>query len=492
VQLTIILAIFLAVLIGENFADLSSQLYPKVPDWTWQRSVTMIVGSTLLIWSLMRLTANIAVAKLTRSQKAGRLSLGLPGRMDLLMQIIIVGIFAVQLSICGWAKVVRLDFQLARLIALDEILLILPFVLMLLLKWHCFYPVNRFVREYIMMGQLSEGLAARPVWTRPQYISFHLRHGLLIILVPLLLILTYRDVVQLIGTYWLSSHPDADKTHLAMEIATIAGAGLIFLFSPLLLRRIWLTRTLPAGPLRDRLKNFCENINLKCRDILLWDTYSAVSNAAVMGLLRPIRYVLLSDALIENTSDEQIEAVFGHEAGHIKHHHIMFLILFIAGFGSTTTLFVELIGHYLANDAKGSTTQSIAAEGLMYGFALALIACWIISFGWVSRRFEWQADIHGALAVAKESNTPRRLSGSGAAIMSAALLRIASLNGIPIEARSWRHSSIANRMAFLHQLAAEDDALNHFSWMLKVTKLIIILSVALGALGWYLLAQYIK
>ena len=69
-------------------------------------------------------------------------------------------------------------------------------------------------------------------------------------------------------------------------------------------------------------------MGLNYRRILIWESDGMVVNAAVMGLFRPVRYILLSDGLLEMMDDAKIEAVFGHEAGHVKCRHIEFYLLF--------------------------------------------------------------------------------------------------------------------------------------------------------------------
>src|SRR5690606_775026 len=82
-----------------------------------------------------------------------------------------------------------------------------------------------------------------------------------------------------------------------------------------------------AGELRERLEDLCRRIGLTYRRILIWESDGMVVNAAVMGLLRPVRYMLLSDGLLEMMDDRKIEAVFGHEAGHVKNRHIQYYLL---------------------------------------------------------------------------------------------------------------------------------------------------------------------
>lgn len=312
-------------------------------------SLAFVGGTIILLWSLMHLTGRLVLHRLERVGAHHRSTLRLPGRIELLLRILVVITYGCQLFLGGWGKLVGVEWQLQRLVLVDELVLLLPFIVAMLMKWWCLYPINRFVREYVVAGQLAEGISARPVWSRRQYISFQFRHGLMIVLGPLLLILAFKDIVDQIVTRWISDCGKcvSETVSIAAQTVTGIGAMVIFVLSPFLLRRIWLTRPLPEGPLRRRLEEFCRQINFGCRNILLWDTYSVLANAAVMGLLRPIRYVLISDNLIENMSDEQIEAVFAHEAGHVKHHHILFLVLFVFGSLSMITLLMELAGQLL-------------------------------------------------------------------------------------------------------------------------------------------------
>ena len=56
--------------------------------------------------------------------------------------------------------------------------------------------------------------------------------------------------------------------------------------------------------------------------MLTWRTRHQIGNAAVMGFIPQVRYILLTDLLLETMSDEQIEAVFAHEMGHVLADHV--------------------------------------------------------------------------------------------------------------------------------------------------------------------------
>ena len=480
-QIVVISAVFLALLLGESAGETLKQM----SYFSGVRTVALLAGSMFLLWSLMTVTVRSVLIRLERFAQVRSPLSRLPGRVDLIMRTVVLGLFAVQLTIGGWADMVCAEWQLTRFVLLDELMLLLPFVLMLLMKWYCFYPVNRFVRQHVVAGRLSRGDSARPAWSRRQYLSFQIRHSLLLILVPLFLILAHKDIVELIALRWFANGDKLllTKGTLAMMTQSIvlAGGVMIIIFSPLLLRRIWVTRSLPSGQLRDRLEEFCRRIGFKCNDILLWDTYSAVSNAAVMGLFGRVRYVLITDAQIENMGDEQIEAVFGHEVGHVKHHHILFLMLFVAGTGGVATLLFELL---LKNQADQYSDWPIFALGT------ALATLWLLSFGYVSRRFERQADVYAATSVSSQDRPTGKeggLDNHGAAVMAGALMRIATLNGIPPDTRSFRHSSIALRMAFLTDLATRRNLLTKFKRNLKLIKITIVACIVTAIIGWHLI-----
>ena len=59
------------------------------------------------------------------------------------------------------------------------------------------------------------------------------------------------------------------------------------------------------------------------------DLGNNMGNAAVMGLFPQVRYILLSDLLLETMTDEQVEAVFAHEVGHIVHRHMAWYVVLI-------------------------------------------------------------------------------------------------------------------------------------------------------------------
>jgi STE24 endopeptidase len=263
----------------------------------------------------------------------------------------------------------------------------------------------------------------------------------------------------------------------------------VFALAPLMMRYTWETTPLPAGDLRLRLEAIARQLKLRYRDILVWHSRGMLVNAAVMGILPSLRYVLLSDGLLDSMSTRQIEAVFGHEAGHVRCRHIPYFILF-----ATLTMLVGG-GILLLVEPHLSTQYSQILVGLV------IVLLWGLAFGWLSHQFEYQADLAGAASITPSGDAcspacllhsagpagDAELCTTAAREFSVALLRVAALNGIPGDEHGWRHPSIQQRVAFLERVSLDPAASTGFLRRLQIAKAILILGTAVGlALATYL------
>ncbi len=469
------------------------------PPWTTVRSPLGMWGITIGQIPLACLVAAVYSRRVMR--KLEREPAWLPGAQRVLARggaAVRLALFAglcASLYLTPLAGVVRSWPAVHRIFGLDEVLLLLPFLLATIGSWAVLYPADRAIRRVSLELQLWAAVPAHPVWTPRAYLSFMLRHHVLIILVPMLPIVVANDFV---AAY---SGPIRRFTHIAWadQAVLVALAGVVFFFAPVLLRLIWQTYPLPAGELRRRLETLCERIGLTYREILVWQSDGMVVNAAVMGLLRPVRYILLSDGLIEMMDDEKIEAVFGHEAGHVKCRHMQYYLLFailsMLVIGGITELAVWMRPDLLRG---GSAFQDYLQIGAMLGIVLI----WLVGFGAVSRRFEWQADQFGARSITPSAENCRlpcfhhgtaRLASpdppppphdpvcaTGAEVFAEALVRIASLNGIPLDARSWRHSSIANRVDMLRSYSRNPSLALRLERTVAAIKVFLLVGVIVG------------
>ena len=394
-------------------------------------------------------------------------------------------------------------------------------------------PRRARLREQHLWSQLDEGTPLHAPPALGAYLLANLRLQVFFTLVPVLMIVGVRDVAAV--TFLDHSHrpaatvrsPDRDGRDANREarevpdeaaefLIFLASSGLVFVFAPEVLRRVLKTSPLPDGPLRRRLEGLCRRTGMRYRDILVWHTQFNMGNAAVMGVVPWMRYVMLSDLLLERMDDEQVEAVFAHEIGHVIHRHMIWYVVFFL------TLVLGAVGPMAVAadwfDRSGLPGQVKQALGVFAGAA----GFWLI-FGFLSRRFERQANVyaarviqsvhgHGpsggragaaafavaypALAAAfapatspaappPDDDSPSHVGRYGATLFASALHRVAVINNIPSSPRSrrdggvlqrvgylfgsfmdlahdWLHGSIPHRMAYLHTLSADPTLTNRF------------------------------
>lgn len=414
-----------------------------------------------------------------------------------------------------------------------------PLLLSIVLTWTAMYPADRAIREIALGVYLFRGKPAQPVWGLGRFLAFNFRHQVLIILAPMLLILAARDLIE--------AREQAIRRAFGHDFAPdllLGAAALgVALLAPVMLRHIWLTAPLPTGPLRDQLQMLCKRLRLRCREILVWKSGGMIINAAVMGVIAPLRYVMITDAMLEQLDDRKIEAVFGHEAGHVKRHHILYFLLFAFISGCLLTI----VGQRLQALPPGGF------EAAMFAVGALLLVKWGVLFGLVSRRFERQADLFGVRALTlaglpcaapcqvhgrrsapegsgaggsdgsdagdsvgsdsgSSGGSDAGGSGAGAAggsggggpadlaaggadrgrgfdpicataahLFSETLNDVAHLNNIPPEAWSWRHGSIASRSRALQFYAGDPRATARFESSVRRMKLLILLAAVVSA-----------
>ena len=401
--------------------------------------------------------------------------------------------FAVDIYLVGWADLAIWATRSLPILA-DELLILLPVLVSWAVLHLLWYDLDRAIRQHAQQGRKSSGR----IWSRGRYLLFHLQLGLAPALIPLCLLMGLIDSLNL-----LDGHLPSGNVGRFLFVSTLVlGAGLIFLFTPVLIRWAWACRPLTDAPLQAKLEELCQGASLRYRQILVWPTSNMVANAAVMGFWGPLRYLMVTDALLAEMSQEQITAVFAHEIAHVTGRHLPYYGLFLIGVNLLIFDCLELLYRFL---------PILEREALSIGLQIVLLAgAFLGVFGWISRRFERDADVLAAqrrgcpdghcqpgcpaydLRRAQQGQTPHgppsdRLCPLSAGCFSDALGRIALLNAIPQQARSWRHSSISSRRELLQRLSAQPGRLLCFRRNIRLIKLAIWISVLIGICGALLL-----
>jgi STE24 endopeptidase len=384
--------------------------------------------------------------------------------------------------------------------------------------WWAQFPADQALKEQNILIQLNENLPFHPPPNFRTYFFVNLRLQLLFTIAPALVLVLLHDVLSLILPPIFHHIPViADRQDVIEALISLPTFAVFLLFSPEILRRVLQTERMPDCPLRRRLENIARRNGVGFRDVLLWKTRYQMGNAAVMGFVPRFRYVLLSDLLLETMTDEQIEAIFAHELGHVMHRHLYWLVAAMAALVLAISGPGEIAANALSALQRRIWLPDSVQMGLLLGAALGLFA---LVFGYVSRKFERQADVFAARTIQRiYDETASRMDSSdstaqghtrvldapatgmssrrqshvgpyGAEVFCSALERVAAINNIPIAARSWCHGSLAKRILFLEGLSLHADQTAQFDRVMGRLYVILVLSLCVFAAWTMLLAQH--
>ncbi len=335
---------------------------------------------------------------------------------------LIVGAFLV--LVVDWVTLVRTNWRLHNTILLDELVILIPFTVPWLISWAMFFDLQ---------NDQQRAAATSDRWN---FVSHNARLVFGVGLLPVLLTCTVADVAQRFD-------PQLVHGSLAPVIFTVP-LFVMLLAYPYILRLLWTTSTLPDGALRARLEGIGAHHGVPVNNILIWHTDQQVCNAVVTGLLPGLRYVFLTDGLLARLSDDEIAAVFAHELGHVKHHHLQKRLLALL----LPVTFCVLLSTCCRWPLAASPHLERSGHDILltYGLLAATIAYLVFVMGWYSRRLEHEADLWACHHLHDASH-----GQSSYRDYFAALNRISS--GQSTRRRDWLHPSYHQRKRFLLQTA---------------------------------------
>ena len=223
----------------------------------------------------------------------------------------------------------------------------------------------------------------RAVLVAGGYVLFVPRHHALLVFMPVGLTIAQFGLVRQFPE--LLARPEA-------KVAALAFVFLFILAVPSLVPLVLGLRKMPAGPLRSRLERAAGRLGVRYHDLYVWDTRRNLATAMVAGLVPQVRNIVFTDLLLESLTEDEVEGVLGHEAGHVKHGHLLYYAVFLLLSFLTLGAVYQLVG------------QAVGAAWLPNDLALALAlvttgAYLFLVFGVVSRRCERQADVFGCKAL---------------------------------------------------------------------------------------------
>lgn len=342
----------------------------------------------------------------------------------------------------GWVAVLR--EHVGDVVLLDELLGMAPPLAALVVTWWAWYPIERRLRDAETIARATSGfdVVHAPVG-RSAWIVLQIRVQILLLLVPVMLAVGALESLDAIFHAWL---PEA--TGFAREASGVVAILGVLLLSPVIIRLVLDARPLPEGPLRDDLMAICRRHRVRIADCLLWPTHGAILNGAVVGVLPPLRYVLLTDALLDELPRAQLHAVFAHEIGHLRRRHLPLSLVAIFSVAAILGALLDVLMRVLPQHAGGAGTYGpIGDAGITFG-GVALV---LLVFGFISRRLERQADTFAVVHLS-ESAGYDSVTHDAVASMCGALESVSATSAIDPGRRSWRHGSIRWRQSYLRSL----------------------------------------
>jgi len=265
----------------------------------------------------------------------------------------------------------------------------------------------------------------------------------LAVLLPWLLITLLADLLALIP-----DGPLAGGEPLLILFFLLA----LLLVFPAVIVRLWGCRSLPEGGLRRRIEEFCRQHRIKVNDIMLWPLFEGrMLTAGVIGITGRCRYLLITPALIEALTPEELDAVMAHEIGHIRLYHLPLYLLFFLGFGLLAQFaaypFLALVlgseTLYRLVDISGRSPLALFTLISTGSLVLLLVLYFRFLFGFFMRNFERQADLYALESIGR------------AGPLVTVFEKIARLSGNIRDLPSWHHFSIGQRIDYL--LASERE-----------------------------------
>lgn len=356
----------------------------------------------------------------------------------------------------GWREHVRA--LTGDLVLVDEAVAFSPYLLTLLACFASGYAIDRRLQDAGMLRGLASGETLHEPLTRLGSVWDRFRHGTLLPLLPVTLMVGASEALQRVDRAgpWV------------IALGTLGAIALLFLVTPLLIRWVWRTVPLADGEVHEMVQRVSRAHGIRFSSVLVWITRGRAPNAAVVGAIYPLRTLVLSDALLERLPADEVEAVVAHEVAHARRAHMPWMIALVATFA--------IAGEIVVNEVDALDAADFAL------ISLGTLLSAVLSLGFVSRRFERQAD---AFAVQHLSGRASRRGGRrgvtidpiAAATMARALQRVAHAGGLDPKRFTFRHGSITGRARAISALEGLDSERLPIDLVVRRIKLLILIGL---------------
>lgn len=260
------------------------------------------------------------------------------------------------------------------------------------------------------------------------------------------------------------------------------------IIAPLLIQRFWRCRPLEPGFFRERIERLCRRAGVSYADIVYWPIFGGrMITAGVMGLVSRFRYILITDALLNILTPDEVDQVIAHEIGHVQRRHLLLYLLFFIGFMliSYATYPLSYILLFSFKPVMSTMlTYQLSPADVIYIFSALLLLIGIIVyfrfvFGFFIRNFERQADLFVF-----------RLFPSAQPLIST-FDKIVAHSGQPADKPNWHHFSIQERIDYLRRCESAPIWIRRHDRKVRIGIAAYIIAFAILASGVFQLNQFV-
>lgn len=304
------------------------------------------------------------------------------------------------------------------------------FLIYMVIVWGCaWFPYDKLYRNRIPLRA---------------YVSSQISFSIPVIL-PWFIVSSISDILQVLPF-------ELPKKLLATSTGQVA-FFLFFLLAvaftgPAMIQKFWRCKPLEPGPVRSRIEALSRRAGFTFANIVYWPVLGGrMITAGVMGLIRPFRYLLITEALLAYLSPDEVDAVVAHEIGHVRKKHLQFYLFFFTGYMILSYTLFDLVliaviyipALYPMMDAFHGRQSTLMSAVMSLGAIASFLIYFRYIFGWFMRNFERQADAF--VFSLFNSSIP----------LITTLEKIALTSGQPADKPNWHHYSITERIDFLQK-----------------------------------------
>jgi Zn-dependent protease with chaperone function len=272
--------------------------------------------------------------------------------------------------------------------------------------------------------------------------------------IPFLLISLAYDLLNVIPSIGLQGllHGDSLWHSLLTFACSSLFIVLILTLLPAIIVKFWRCEPIDDPVLLARLERLCQKAHFTYASMGIWTIMNNSLTAAIIGIVSRFRYIMFTKSLIREMSPDHIEAILAHEIGHSYRKHLLIYPFIIMGMMACSGLFFLFFGQSIYTFIAlkqfaypASSWSTLHPVAIFLPYAVIIAVYFRIVFGFFSRNFERQADLH----VFHLGLDPQHLID--------AFDYIATISGNKHKEPSWHHYSIQERMDFIDAARSQPE-----------------------------------